>query len=380
MVSRGATRSLLWLFALTAAVQGCTTASNCSLNGVCAASACVCDAPWTGAQCGHLAFAAASPAVGKDLANTAADLGHNTWNGPMVQDGPDFHMYVPLYPAGLLYDPVSVLHGTSPARDGPWTWANMSDVQVAFNPGALQYIDPTDGKMRFTYWSTKVNGETAGKVYTSASAAGPFVEIPFSNNTGCYINPSPFVVDGKFFCTGQKGTEIMTGVLGSPTPWTLYATMPAGHHGEDPFFWVDGRKNWHALFHSSAPSASGHGTHCASSGVASHLFSSDSGKTWDALNPIVQPYKPSVVWDDASTPRGYATMERPHLYFDGAPGTTTGRATHLSVAAPLNIGDEGCVNDVKGPKWPESKCKRAPCSCQLCKYVSHAGSLLIALA
>jgi hypothetical protein len=76
---------------------------------------------------------------------------------------------------------------------------------------------------------------------------------------------------------------------------------------------------------------------------------------------------------------GYATMERPHLYFDGAPGTTTGRATHLSVAAPLDIGDEGCVDDVKGATWPESKCKRAPCSCQLYKYVSHAGSLLIAL-
>ena len=90
--------------------------------------------------------------------------------------------------------------------------------------------------------------------------------------------------------------------------------MPAWHHGEDPFFWVDGRKNWHALFHSSAPSASGHGTHCASSGVASHLFSSDNGKTWDGLNPQVQPYLPSVVWDDESSPHGYATMERPHLY------------------------------------------------------------------
>ena len=87
-----------------------------------------------------------------------------------------------------------------------------------------RYIDPADGKMRFTYWSTKVAGDSAGKVYTSASGAGPFVEIPFSNNTGCYVNPSPFMVDGKFFCTGQKGTEIMTGELGSPVPWTVYGS------------------------------------------------------------------------------------------------------------------------------------------------------------
>ena len=94
VLSRGAMSS-------SGTAPSCASASNCSLNGVCTNGACVCDAPWTGARCGHLAFAAASPAVGKDLANTTADLGHNTWNGPMVQSAnatvtgapAEFHMY-----------------------------------------------------------------------------------------------------------------------------------------------------------------------------------------------------------------------------------------------------------------------------------------------
>ena len=47
----------------------------------------------------------------------------------------------------------------------------------------------------------------------------------------------------------------------------------------------------------------------------------------------------------------------------------------------LNIGDEGCPDAVKGPKFPGSKCRRAPCPCRACKYVAHrAGTLLIVLA
>ena len=35
---------------------GCTSAIECSLNGVCAAGAWLCDRPWTGASCSRLAF------------------------------------------------------------------------------------------------------------------------------------------------------------------------------------------------------------------------------------------------------------------------------------------------------------------------------------
>ena len=221
----------------------CTTATDCSLNGVCvdSSSTCTCDPPWTGPRCGILAFSAASPAAGRSLYNSE-DVLHNTWNGPMVQDAAtgqvrrlppllcsstrdpqhrtqgtgttrcmrasvphiplchlvrrcciphapealsarsprststrspraplrhpirytrratpssltplppfplpsprsQYHMYVPLYPAGELYHPVSLLHGTAATRLGPWTWSNLTGVPVSINPGALVYED-----------------------------------------------------------------------------------------------------------------------------------------------------------------------------------------------------------------------------------------------
>ena len=109
----------------------------------------------------------------------------------------------------------------------------------------LQYTDPATGTMRYTLWVSKPDGATLGKVYSAGSAAGPFTEVPNSNSTGCYINPSPLRVNGSFYCTGQKGTTIMTAkAIGGP--WTAFANI--SHRGEDPFIWVDARQNWHALF------------------------------------------------------------------------------------------------------------------------------------
>ena len=132
------------------------------------------------------------------------------------------------------------------------------------------------------------------------------------------------------------------------------------------FRYTDLRGNWHAVFHDGDGSQL---THCSTSRVASHEFSADAGKTWHSLSPAVEPYKPVVHWTDGT--QSYATMERPHAYFDAS-----GRMTHLGVAAPLDIGDEGC-KDI-----PDCFPRRTQgaCACVNCKYRSHAGSLLIALA
>ena len=121
----------------------------------------------------------------------------------MVEEHGIFHMYVPLYPAGMLYHPVAMMHGVSGNRLGPWSWDNMTDVEVSFNPGALVYNDSA-GTTQYTLWVTKPDGATLGKVYTSTDAQGPFVEVPNSNSTGCYINPSPFKVEDNFYCTGKS--------------------------------------------------------------------------------------------------------------------------------------------------------------------------------
>lgn len=154
-------------------------------------------------------------------------------------------MYVPLYPAGLLYHPVATMRGYAKARLGPWTWVStvyhptpascsccskklqwirertgckglgcipqsktnarahtlltqlqtdMTGVDVSINPGALQYNVSTttvDGKqtetMQYSLWTSKPDGGTLGKVYTSTSPTGPFVEVPNSNSAS--FNP-----------------------------------------------------------------------------------------------------------------------------------------------------------------------------------------------
>jgi hypothetical protein len=344
--------------------EPCASDLGCSLNGACAEGECVCVAPWSGPRCGELKFSAASPAAGRDLYNIS-DLEHNTWNGPIIQSRPgsDYHMYLPLYPKGLLYHPVELLFGTAPAMYGPWSWRTISGgdlpAVVDVNPGALVFNN-SEGETVFSLW-------TAGAIYVADSPGGPFVLVVGSNGSGCKVNASPLFHQGNFYCIGQKGATIMTApALGGP--WTVYAKPPKPHGAEDPFLYVDrlNASRWHALYHASSyPQIH----NCGTSRVSAHIFSPDAGKTWHALVPDVQPYKPRVNWTDGE--QIFATMERPHLYTDAA-----GRLTHLGAAAALNIGDEGCETT--------ANCKpsrqQGHCPCVNCKYVSHAGSVLVELA
>lgn len=60
----------------------CKSNLDCSLNGVCTASACKCDAPWTGPACGVLGYKT-TPASGKSLYPESDP--HNSWNGAIIR-------------------------------------------------------------------------------------------------------------------------------------------------------------------------------------------------------------------------------------------------------------------------------------------------------
>ena len=81
--------ALLW-HAATSVALGCSTDYDCSLNGVCTSSVCVCDDGWRGVTCGQLnllAPAAISPAY--------VPLNSTSWGGSVVR-GPqrNYHMFV----------------------------------------------------------------------------------------------------------------------------------------------------------------------------------------------------------------------------------------------------------------------------------------------
>ena len=247
--------------------------------------------------------------------------------------------------------------------DGPWSWRNLTGgdlpTVVGINPGALVF--DSKGKTVYSLW-------ISGAAYIADLPGGPFKLVPGSNNSGCTINTSPLLHNGTFYCMGQKGNDVMTApAIGGP--WKVHGSVAGGKPKgcEDPFVYVDqkNQSRWHALFHASSfPQLD----RCGTSRVSAHIFSQDTGKTWHQLVPEVQPYKPRVHWADGE--QTFATMERPHLYFDAA-----GRITHLGAAAALNIGDEGCE------KVPNCKPGRdqGHCPCVECKYSSHAGSVLIEL-
>eukprot|EP01048_Picozoa_sp_COSAG05_P002603 COSAG05_NODE_108_length_18693_cov_7.956709_13_plen_216_part_00 len=192
------------------------------------AGKCACVAPWSGSRCGELEFATASPAAGRDLYNSS-DLEHNTWNGPIVRSGADYHMYLPLYQKGTLYHPVALLYGSAPSMYGPWTWENLTGgdlpTVVDVNPGALVFND-TGGTAVYSLW-------TAGAIYVAAAPAGPFRLVKGSNNSGCKVNASPLFHAGAFFCIGQKGATIMTATaLGGPYSVYSKPDKPHGAEGE----------------------------------------------------------------------------------------------------------------------------------------------------
>lgn len=106
-----AARILLGCCAMIAlTVQACQTNFDCSLNGVCLSSKCVCDSPWTGAACQTSQYAV-TPASGKNL--WTGDSRLNTWNGPII-NGADgtFHLFDPVYQHGSLWNVMYYAHGT----------------------------------------------------------------------------------------------------------------------------------------------------------------------------------------------------------------------------------------------------------------------------
>ena len=114
------------------AATSCKSDVDCSLNGVCAAGACKCDAPWTGAECGVLGYKT-TPVSGKSL-YPESDL-HNSWNGAIIRatDGV-YHLYNPLYPAGSLGGATALKHGTAANITGPYTWGEQPDIAIPLLP------------------------------------------------------------------------------------------------------------------------------------------------------------------------------------------------------------------------------------------------------
>jgi hypothetical protein len=192
---------------------------------------------------------------------------------------------------------------------------------------------------------------------------GPFKPIPDFTYPG--ENPAPIFFGNAFYLTNQLTQQVLTTKsLTSGSQWTHFANI--SHHGfpdnsyhvEDPYMWVDRRKNWHIINHAYSVAQF---TDCAASDISAHFFSVN-GQNWTFSR---QPYSNTVGYDDGST-HTFVTLERPNLHFD-----TTGQLTHINLAADLVTEGEGCPNRT----WNHLH----PCPCNDCKWADHTGTTLVVL-
>eukprot|EP00927_Polykrikos_kofoidii_P038148 TRINITY_DN32432_c0_g1_i1.p1 TRINITY_DN32432_c0_g1~~TRINITY_DN32432_c0_g1_i1.p1 ORF type:complete len:369 (+),score=31.04 TRINITY_DN32432_c0_g1_i1:76-1182(+) len=350
------------LLVLPAIALACTSDLDCSLNGVCSGGACSCDAPWKGESCGVLGFAVTS-ASAKSL--YTEDDTRNTWNGPIVELNGKYHFYNPLYVQGSLLESNTVLHGIADSIEGPYSWDSLPQIDGGSKSNPAFVVFPGEGNnATYSLWMS------SGSTLVADSPFGPFTPV-----VGAFggSNPAPLYHKGAFYVTTQQTKKIWTApsLLG---PWTVFAdidlsaqTGTGTPYGvlEDPFMWIDGRSHWHIINHAFDTTQI---ESCAASTVSAHLFSKD-GKSWNILDPKVEPYGHTVQYDDG-TSHTYNTLERPFIFFD-----KNGQMTHLALAADLVTGNEGCKDN------PHCfiQSEQGKCSCTDCKYTDHAGSIVIRL-
>eukprot|EP00051_Salpingoeca_urceolata_P011190 m.138251 g.138251 ORF g.138251 m.138251 type:complete len:393 (+) comp17022_c0_seq1:27-1205(+) len=136
--------------AAPADANGCTSASDCQLNGACVQGACQCDKGWQGPACGNLSLAA--PVVAYGYGNSAVSKGtapSSSWGGgPPVYDAAtkQYHLFVTeiaghcgMCTWGRMSQAV---HAVSPTVEGPY---RRLDVAVPTQTHNTYYAySPTD--------------------------------------------------------------------------------------------------------------------------------------------------------------------------------------------------------------------------------------------
>ena len=358
----------------------CTTNLDCSLNGLCQphTGSCLCDKPWHGSRCGVLKYQSnqpmssanlyphndtGAPKTGPCVTASGSCTALNTWNGPIVKVGTQYHMFNPLYKRGNLFETQDMMHGIATNITGPYSWRSQGQGDLGSNPAFVTFQDPDTNATTFSLWSGQASGL---QIYVSDDINGIFV--PVNGSMGGFSNVAPLYYNGKWYATDQGTRKIRTTPkLGDP--WTLYSEIHAtfkGAYQEDPFMWVDKRNNWHIINHAYNTTEI---ENCGQSTLSAHLFSLD-GKAWHILTePQVEPYSHTVSYEDGTT-HTYTTLERPNCQFN-----EKGEMTSINLAADLMTQDAGCKDYSVCP----AKTKAGNCACTNCKYADHAGSIIIAL-
>ena len=402
--------ALLVLLCSIATIHACSDDMDCSLNGQCTKSICVCDPAWRDSDNGKERCSILNtlpfpndyvPAYGGPRTSTVWQHQNLTsWGGNIIQDSEGkYHLYVSAMAGGAGTVLLAVFCSCSCSVSrflshriflfcfvlfcfgaGLGGWGSISECHhaTASDPmDVFRYHDTVlapechnASPLRAPNGSYLLFHIGSGSWNAADSPTGPWRKLPSIFVDGKHEpcnNPAPmFAKNGTAFVGCNDGSfqiyrsdDIFAGrwslvtTLAFPPAWSSAA--PGYLKNEDPYLWMDARGHFHLLAHrydyrDGYPKNPNQTTPVLVSG---HGYSVN-GIDWD-FNVAQQPYDAVIVFQNG-TKQHLSTYERPHLVFD----TETGQPTHL-------------VNGVS-PYWNKDK----PCdgcsarkgslnSCVVCK-------------
>ncbi len=305
----------------------CRTAADCSWSGDCVASACVCDAPYTGSTC-----------AGLDIgpSNVALDApGDSFWDGSLYASrftngcGLDSWAHnsecvratsgTPLGPYG---DPVVIVptlcHNATARRTpgGDVLFYSIGE------PATGGEITDCDGGVTTGTVPSSLNASTCViEVARASDVAGPFDQLvaltsPILTPLLCPTNPAPVIeadesvrmfyrayasVDTSTHTTQEKLYLSHTASWAAPVDQA--GTLLFDALAEDPFVWTDARRGtMHVLYNAKFEDANA---------IGGHAVTPD-GVHWTVLPPA---YTLEVPFSDSTT-HTVARRERPQIFWE----------------------------------------------------------------
>ena len=127
----------------------CTTSKDCSYNGACISSSCVCSPAWSGPRCETLRLLPARKDGGFRSPHSTPAEHTSSWGGSILYDEADgrWHMFAAemANECGIDYwEPNSrVVHATAATADGPFAYASTVLEPFAHEPNAVRAPDGT---------------------------------------------------------------------------------------------------------------------------------------------------------------------------------------------------------------------------------------------
>jgi len=294
---------------MLATTIGCRTALDCSLNGQCVASRCVCHLPWQGSSCGCLQTLPVNRTAHPGAALYGWDPNVSSWGGTLVTDvGGVDHLFVAQMKSGGLVGwgtQSECVHAVGSLETAMFTKRDVVLPNECHGPVVIR--DPVSSEFLMFHIGSG-GGSTSSFMHHSPNVTGPWMAAT-TDPGSCGMPTAAFHPNGTLFVVCGNGHQLVRADHWDGQ-WTHLAPLHTPPGWEDPTLWFDADAHWHIIYHvyALAPFAA------HDERYSGHGFSVDG---WNWTFSEVEPFGGVVNFTDGSS-QAFATRERPQLLFEDA--------------------------------------------------------------